>query len=483
VPSVEGVFVLFCSPEFLLFFAVVLVVYWAMPWRQGRVWLLLIASFFFYACWNKRLALLISVSTILDYLLALGMDRSASPRWRKALLCASLGANLGLLCYFKYANFFLLSLDEALIAAGAPTWFRTLQVMLPIGISFYTFEAINYTVDVYRRRAPAERNLGHFMLFILFFPHLVAGPIVRARDFLPQIRQPKRWNWYRLHLGLQFVLMGLFKKIVIADRMAWFADPVYADPAHYQTGVVWMAMVAYALQVYCDFSGYTDMAIGTAHMLGYKLAQNFDMPFLAVNVGEFWRRWHMSLSSWLRDYLFIPLGGSRGGFWKTNRNLFVTMTVCGLWHGASWTYIGFGAIQGIYMIIHRIFHGYCRTRPRFDGLLRSAPGTLMRVALTFLTFCLSLVVFRSADFATAGQMFQRLFQPMADLRGSPLPVVGFWLTIAVVVICHLVRHFGLWQRWNWQLPASVLGVSYAAVLMVALVLAPHGGKAFIYFQF
>jgi alginate O-acetyltransferase complex protein AlgI len=475
--------VLFCSPEFLLFFTVVFVVYWVLPWRQGRVWLLLIASFFFYACWNKRLALLISVSTVLDYLLALGMDRAAAPRRRKALLSVSLAANLGLLCYFKYVNFFLDSVNDVLIAAGSPQLFPMLQVILPIGISFYTFEAINYTVDVYRRKIPAERNLGHFMLFILFFPHLVAGPIVRARDFLPQIRQPKRWNWYRLHVGLQFVLMGMFKKLVIADRMAWFVDPVYSDPRQFQTGAAWVAVVAYALQVYCDFSGYTDMAIGTAHLLGYKLAQNFDMPFLAVNVGDFWRRWHMSLSSWLRDYLFIPLGGSRGGEWKTNRNMFLTMTLCGLWHGASWTYVGFGVVQGLYMIIHRVFHHFCRTRPRLNNWLCSAPGSVLRVALTFSTFCLSLVIFRSPNFSTAGHMFQRLFQSMAGLDGLPAPAVGFWLTVGVVVVCHLARRSGLWQRVNWRMPASALGMGYAAVLMVALVLAPHGGKPFIYFQF
>jgi alginate O-acetyltransferase complex protein AlgI len=475
--------VLFCSLEFLLFFALIFLIYWALPWRTARIWLLLIASFYFYACWNKRLAILITVTTFLDYLLALGMDRCASPRGRKLLLGVSLIVNLGLLCYFKYANFFLLSLDEALIAAGSPVWFRTLRVILPIGISFYTFEAINYMVDVYRRRIPAERNLGHFLLFILFFPHLVAGPIVRARDFLPQIRQPKRWNWYRLHLGLQFVLMGLFKKLVIADRMAWYVDPVYAQPGSYHTGTAWLAVIAYALQVYCDFSGYSDMAIGTAHLLGYKLAQNFDMPFLAVNVADLWRRWHMSLSSWLRDYLFIPLGGSHGGEWKTRRNLFLTMTLCGLWHGAAWPFVGFGVVQGLYMIVHRAFHRASRQRPRLDALLRSPPGTLGRVALTFLTFCLSLVIFRAADFATAGQMYLRLFHVGASHSGPPLPVTGFWLTVAVVVAAHLVRHFGLWQRWNWRMPPSLLGASYAAVLMVALVLAPHGGKAFIYFQF
>jgi alginate O-acetyltransferase complex protein AlgI len=475
--------VLFCSQEFLLFFSLLFLIYWALPWRSARIGLLLIASFYFYACWNKKLALLITATTGLDYLLALGMDRTASPRGRKLLLCLSLFVNLGLLCYFKYANFFLVSLDEALIAAGSPLWFRTLRVILPIGISFYTFEAINYTVDVYRRKVPAERNLFHFLLFILFFPHLVAGPIVRARDFLPQIRQPKRWNWYRVHLGAQFILMGLFKKLVIADRMAWFVDPVYAAPGQYQTETAWLAVFAYALQVYCDFSGYSDMAIGTAHLLGYKLAQNFNMPFLAVNVGDFWRRWHISLSSWLRDYLFIPLGGSRGGEWKANRNLFLTMTLCGLWHGAAWPFVGFGVVQAFYMMIHRAFHRYCRQRPRLDGILCSRPGTMLRMTLTFLTFCLSLVIFRSPDFATTGHMFYRLFHPESGLMGPPLSVMSFWLAVGVVAAAHGLRHFELWQHWSWRMPPSLLGIGYTAVLMVALVLAPHGGKGFIYFQF
>lgn len=478
-----GAAVLFCSSEFLVFFTLVFALYWALPWRAARIGLLLIASFYFYASWNKRLALLIAATTVLDYLLALGMDRLASPRGRKLLLYLSLSVNLGLLCYFKYANFFLASLDEVLIAAGAPRWFNTLRVILPIGISFYTFEAINYTVEVYRRRVPAERNLAHFLLFILFFPHLVAGPIVRARDFLPQVRVPKRWNWHRIHLGVQFILMGLFKKLVIADRMAWFVDPVYADPGRYHSGTAWLAVFAYGLQLYGDFSGYSDLAIGTAHLLGYKLARNFNMPYLAVNVADFWRRWHMSLSSWLRDYVYIPLGGSRGGEWKTHRNLFLTMTLCGLWHGAAWPFVGFGVVQGLYMMIHRVFHRVCRQHPRVDAVLRSPPCTLLRWALTFGTFCLSLVLFRSADFATVGHMFQRLFQPAFGQQGPPLPVMGFWLAAGVMAAAHLLRHFGLWPRWSWRLPPSLLGVGYAAVLMVALLLAPHGGKAFIYFQF
>ncbi|HZY90651.1 MAG TPA: MBOAT family O-acyltransferase, partial [Gemmataceae bacterium] len=275
---------LFCSRQFLVFFAAVFALYWALPWRQARVWLLLAASFYFYAKWNEWLALIVCASTLLDYLLARGIEASASARARKLLLALSLVANLGLLCYFKYANFFLGSLEQALHAAGASASLPVLRVILPVGISFYTFEAINYTVDVYRGRARAERSLPNFLLFILFFPHLVAGPIVRARDFLPQITRPKRWDWARAQLGAQFFLLGLLKKLAVADRMALLADPVFEHPHAYGSTAVWLAVLGYALQIYCDFSGYSDMAIGCAHLLGYKLARNFDLPYLSANV-------------------------------------------------------------------------------------------------------------------------------------------------------------------------------------------------------
>ena len=419
----------------------------------------------------------------MDYLLALGMEHSTSPRRRKMLLIVSLVVNIGVLGYFKYANFFLLSLDETLIALGVPMWFGTLRVILPIGISFYTFEAINYTVDVYRRRVPAERNLAHFLLFILFFPHLVAGPIVRARDFLPQIKRPKQCDWVRLHLGFQFFLMGLFKKLAIADRMALYADPVFDHPLDYRTPAAWFALFAYAMQVYCDFSGYTDMAIGTAHMLGYKLAENFNMPYLAANIGELWNRWHMSLSSWLRDYLFIPLGGSRGGEWKTRRNLLITMTLCGLWHGAAWSFVGFGVLQAAMLIIHRVFHRWCKGKAWLKAVLCSQLGTVFRIAFTFLCFTVSLAVFRAASFGNALDMYTRLLVPTLHGKATPVPEIGFWLTAAVMLAAHLLGRSGVWIRPALRLPAPMLGFTYALVFSVALVLAPQGAKQFIYFQF
>jgi alginate O-acetyltransferase complex protein AlgI len=449
---------------------------------RARVWLLLLASFCFYAAWNKGLAAIICATTTMDYLIARGLDSSAVPLRRRLLLLLSLTVNLGLLCYFKYANFFLDSLGDALRSAGATTSLPVLSVIVPVGISFYTFEAISYTVDVYRRRLPAERDLARFMVFILFFPHLIAGPIVRARDFLPQLTRRKRWDWYRLELGVRYFLLGLFKKLAIADRMAQFVDPVFADLGRYQTYTQWAALFAYALQIYCDFSGYSDMALGAAHALGYKLKLNFNLPYLSANLTEFWQRWHISLSSWLRDYVFFPLGGTRGGRWRTARNLLLTMTLCGLWHGASWNWLLFGLLQGLLLCGHRAFRAAAQVRPWLDGPLRTRPGTAARVALTFLVFMLTLVFVRSSTLAQAGTMFYRLFVPCGG-AGSPLHLSGLAYTAVVVAVAHALGRQNRWRKIEERWPDLVRGCAYAAVFMLALLLAPATGKAFIYFQF
>jgi alginate O-acetyltransferase complex protein AlgI len=479
---------LFCSQQFVLFFIAVFAVYWAIPWQRGRVWLLLAASYYFYASWNHYLALLIACSTVADYFVARGMDAFTAPRARRALLMLSLVGNLGILAYFKYANFFLHNVEQALTAAGHAASLPVLRVILPIGISFYTFEAINYTVDVYRRKLPAERDLAHFMLFITFFPHLVAGPIVRARDFLPQVRRQKRWNWWRFQVGAGLIVLGLLKKMAVGDRMALFADPVFAQPALYGTKALWLATVAYAVQIYCDFSGYSDLALGTAHLLGYRLAENFNMPYLAANISEFWRRWHMSLSSWLRDYIYIPLGGSRGVACpacqsrRTDRNLMVTMALGGLWHGAAWTFVAWGVLHGLYLIVQRRFAVFAGSRPRLDGALQSWPGTCLRVSLTLLMVMLGWVLFRATDFANALEMYQGLFGRQHG-QAPPMPTYTLAWLLTGVAAAHLGGVLGLGRKLDTRISPALVGFGYAAAVVLALLLAPDAGKTFIYFQF
>jgi alginate O-acetyltransferase complex protein AlgI len=473
---------LFCTQAFLIFFVCIFLVYWALPWHRARNYLLLVASFYFYSRWSLLLACIVLASAMLDYALARGMEAAKTQRIRKLFLTTSIVANLGLLCYFKYANFFLDSLRAVLHEAGLEMSWTTLQVMATVGISFYTFEAINYTVEVFRRQVKAERDPAKFLLFILFFPHLVAGPIVRARDFLPQIRRRKRWNWVRMEVGIRFIVMGLFKKLAIADRMVAFVDPVFEAPQQFKTYALWLAVVAYTLQVYCDFSGYSDLAMGTAHLLGFRLAQNFDRPYMAANITDFWRRWHMSLSSWLRDYLFIPLGGSRGGRLLTYRNLLITMTLCGLWHGANWNFVVFGAVQGLMLIVHHSFAGWCKERPTLSSLLESFPGTAVRIAFTYFCFTTSLVIFRSSTLGSAATMLGQMFMPVVG-QGTPLPDIGLWLTVAVV----LGAHVWAWRGWGLYLlarcPAPMVSFSYVLVACAALVLAPENENPFIYFQF
>ncbi len=493
---------LFCSWPFARFFVVVFALYWLIPWgrlrlrvplprrsltltgHEMRVWLLLAASFYFYASWNAWLALLICATTLTDYGIGLALEALSGPRKRQCLLLLSLVGNLGVLVYFKYANFFLASLEEALHAAGVSASMPVLQVILPVGISFYTFEAINYTVEVYRRRVRAERNPAHLLFFVLFFPHLVSGPIVRARDFLPQIRRRKRWSWARLQLGTEYFLLGLLKKWVVADQLAAFADPVFADPAAFGTKANWLALLAFSLQVYCDIAGYSDMALGLAHMLGYKLAINFDMPYVATSVADYWRRDHISLSTWLRDYLFIPLGGSRGGERKTCRNLMITMTLGGLWHGASWNFLLWGALHGVYLSVHRAFRFFCDARPRLDRLLQTVPGTVLRWGLTFFCVYQGFVLFRAPTFEVARAMLHRMWVPVHGPAVVHPSGYGFFACIvAGFVLAHVAGYRRWWERLSERLPALAVSGAYVATLVLCMVLAPSTDKPFIYFQF
>jgi alginate O-acetyltransferase complex protein AlgI len=473
----------FNTQAFLLFFLVVATVYWLMPrrWKTLRVWWLVLASFHFYAAWSAELAFLVLGTTVADYCFARLMNDVRLRRLRLMLLLTSVGMNLGILSYFKYCDFFLQSINSALTKAGYDPAFATLTVLIPFGISFYTFEAISYAVDVYRGKVKPERSLPHFLLFILFFPHLVAGPIVRAGDFLRQAHRPKRWNWLRVQVGVQLFLLGVFKKMAIADRMAQFCDPVLAASNDFNTSAVWLAVLAYAVRIYADFSGYSDMALGLAHLLGYRLTTNFDLPYLSANVSEFWRRWHISLSSWLRDYLYIPLGGSRGRALATQRNLMLTMLLGGLWHGAAWSYVVWGGLHGLFLIVHRQFRAWCEPRPRFAAALETGPGTALRILFTF--FCVSMAwVFFRPDVQGALDVLSRMF---AYSPGQPLLLSNrsLWYTVGFVFGCMWLWRWGVVQRVWLRMPPAAMGAGYAVCLCAAMLLAPPVGKTFIYFTF
>lgn len=464
---------LFVSQKFLGFFLASLVGYWAIPWHRGRMLWLLGASAVFYMSWNPWLISLILFSATVDFVGALALERQSRPAARRAILVSCITINLGLLVYFKYVNFFLDNLHALGNWLGVGGDRATLEILLPLGISFYTFETISYIVDVYRRKVRAERDPLNYALFILFFPHLIAGPIVRPGDFLPQTRRTKRWSWNRALLGSRLIALGIFKKAVIADHLASIVDPVFAAPTDFSSSACWLAAVAYACQIYGDFSGYSDMAIGLAHLFGFKLHANFDLPYLAASLAEFWHRWHISLSTWLRDYLYIPLGGSRGGAWATSRNLMITMLLGGFWHGASWTFVLWGAVHGGLLIVGR----------GLSGLTWLKVPRPVAMAATFASVAGCWVLFRAVSLADATAILHRMIWPVAGANLSPATVALGLSLIAAVAVEHAVRGRRLSFISSARLPAPIIGFAFAAAVVAVFLLMPEDGKGFIYFQF
>jgi alginate O-acetyltransferase complex protein AlgI len=416
--------VVFTSWAFLVFLALVLLGLRLAPNRTVRQALLLLASCYFYAYWDPRYLLLLLTPSAIDYFAALKIEESDEPRIRKRWLLFSLITNLGLLGYFKYADFFVQQFSVLLGVEG-----RHLDILLPVGISFYTFKTMSYVIDVYRRDMRASRSLWRYAMFVTYFPELVAGPIVRASVFLPQMTRSLHPSWPRAWVGAQAILLGFTKKLVVADRLAPFADSVFAAPANFSSATVLSAVVAYSLQIYCDFSGYSDIAIGVSRIIGYDLPENFNMPYAATSITEFWRRWHMTLSQWLRDYLYIPLGGNRAGKWRTYLNLFLTMLLGGLWHGASWTFVFWGFLHGLGLAVHKV---------RLDRIKEGRGRPLHPVVgwlLTYAFVCIAWVFFRAPDFSTALVIVRKL------LWLDPTGVGHFYLPLALLLPIVLLAHW------------------------------------------
>lgn len=467
----------FASPAFFLFLPLVLAAYHLLPGRSVKYTFLLAASWFFYAAWNPWFLWVLILPTVVDYFAGLLIENALTPGRKRFWLLASIVTNLGFLAAFKYTDFFLqnsLALAR-LFGYEVPPW--SLDIVLPLGISFHTFQGISYTVDVYRGRIAAVRRFIDFALFVAFFPQLVAGPIVRAVDFLPQLTTPPRVTGEHVVSGLHWFVLGMFKKVFLADRLAQFVDVVFADPAAFDGATHRWAVLAYAGQIYCDFSGYSDLATGCALWLGFTLPKNFDYPYLAGSIADFWKRWHISLSLWMRDYLYVPLGGNRHGQAWTCFNLLATLTLCGLWHGASWNYVLWGFYNGVLLVVHRLYDRALAGR----GWRRGWAYRLAGVGVTFLLVAIGLVLVRSESWAGCW-LVQR---SLAGLGGSGGYGVPAWvpLLVGLVAAGHLFSGLGGLRCRLLTWPPLVRAIVYVAAVVLIVAFGPASTKAFIYFQF
>ncbi len=470
---------LFNSLTFIVFLAVVLFLHHLpFPW-QVKKWNLWIASYIFYAAWNPPFVVLLWISTVVDWFAGSWIYRTQKPSFKRALLFLSLGANLGLLGYFKYGEFLLenfigfLSVFHIDFQPAAP------DVVLPVGISFYTFQSISYSFDIYREKIRPWKRFSDFALFVTFFPQLVAGPIVRAADFLPQTVEPRQASARQLGWGLSLIAIGLFEKIILADDiLAPVADNVFAQPLSAGQMDTWIGTLAFSGQIFFDFSGYSICAIGTAMCLGFVLPDNFHFPYAAVGFSDFWQRWHRSLSTWLRDYLYISLGGNRKGSARTHLNLMLTMLIGGLWHGASWRFMVWGGLHGLYLILERWARRIFRTTKFFEkSVIR-----LILAVWTYYLICITWIFFRAQDFSSAFTLMYKIFSGGTGNLVRPTEAL-------MVIVVNLALFAGHWilrdssleavaKKISWKLRAVIL-----AAILLTLILSPGEDRAFIYFQF
>jgi D-alanyl-lipoteichoic acid acyltransferase DltB (MBOAT superfamily) len=484
--------VLFNSWQFAVFFPIVTLAYFLSP-QAVRVGVLLVASCFFYMAFVPKYILILAFLILFDFGAGLMIERSDGRR-RRACLVASLCANIGMLSVFKYFNFFNNNLADLAHFLGWNYSISSLHIILPIGLSFHTFQSMSYTVEVYRKRTPAERSLLYFALYVMFYPQLVAGPIERPQNLLHQFREYHRFDWSRCKEGLRMMAVGLFKKIFIADRASILVNAVYDQPAHHSGWQLLVATYFFAFQIYCDFSGYSSIALGAAKVMGIDLMVNFNRPYLAATIADFWRRWHISLSTWFRDYLYIPLGGNRCGRPRMCFNLAVVFLISGFWHGANWTFIIWGGLHAVYFIIHVL------SAPSLSRLTASARGfgakllALAGILLTFNLVTLSWIFFRAANLSDALTVLQRIVAtpwPQAGIDWHPgLNSAQFALAlllIAAMLVFEIMENRRpvwksiavqpVWLRWSAY-------YAFGLVFVVLWLLNPQqAAQPFIYFQF
>ena len=470
---------LFNSEEFLIFLPCVLIAVGLLPgvWKNR---FLLAASYFFYGSWDWRFLGLIFLTTAIDFNVAHFVHRQTDPQLRKRFLLISVCTNLGILAFFKYFNFFVGSALTALDAIGVQASAPTLNIILPVGISFYTFQSMSYVVDVYRRDMEPVGKFADYALYVSYFPQLVAGPIERGSRLLPQILSPARVTPARINTGMLLILLGLAKKVLIADAVAPEVDRIFSNPDEMSAGMLLRGAYLFSFQIYGDFSGYTDIARGVSELFGIRLMINFEQPYLSRSITEFWRRWHISLSTWLRDYLYIPLGGNRHGPARTYRNLMLTMLIGGLWHGAAWTFVIWGGIHGALLAVERRLGIGTRDAP-WTASPAAFAGALARLLLTFHLAAFCWVFFRAPDVTKAFSYVAGIasFDGLGDI--GMLPATIFLLVLVIDVPQYIAGRHTIFLRIPWW----VRSPAYAAIAMAVLGKILYGGRdlPFIYFQF
>jgi len=472
---------LFNSLVFVGFFVVVYGGYLALQGklRAQNLWLLG-ASWLFYGYWDWRFLGLLILSSSIDFFTALRIVRSKSAHGKKWWLLASLVSNLSILGFFKYFGFFAESLVDLLDMVGISADVPSLQFVLPVGLSFYTFQAIGYAIDVYRGELEPVGNYLDYALFIAFFPHLVAGPIQRTQVLLRQVQESRVIRWSQVHAGLFLILWGFFKKIVIADNAALIANAVFNDHARHSGVDPLLGVLAFTLQIYGDFSGYTDIARGVSKLMGFELPLNFRIPYFAINPSDFWKRWHISLSSWLRDYLYVPLGGNRGSERRTYRNLALTMLLGGLWHGAAWHFVAWGAFHGLILIAYRLV-GQHDPHPQPGTPAWRAFDVLPRMAIMFALTIFGWLLFRAQSISQVGEMLGSLGFGTSDRSmGVAAKLAVLWLPLIAIEIWQYVKHDLLAPT---KIGTVKLFVLYVALLLALVFYGAHGNTEFIYFQF
>ena len=480
---------LFNSFEFLLFLPSVVILYFLLPFRFRWV-LLLGASYFFYMCWKPGYALLLFASTAVNYLAGYKIHSAPTGASKKVILWGAVALNLGLLSYFKYMDFFASTLNSVLIFTGSTTHISPFDIVLPVGVSFFTFQSMSYMLDIYHGKRGPEGHFGMFALYVSFFPQLVAGPVERSTSLLPQFFRKHDFDMDRLADGLKLILWGFFKKLVIADRLALFVNEVYGTSGDIASTPLILATYFFAFQIYCDFSAYSDIAIGSARIMGYELMDNFNRPYFAKSVPDFWRRWHISLTSWFREYLYLPLGGNRVSRWIWGRNVGIVFFLSGLWHGAAWHFVVWGLLHGAYIVVSIQTEGVRERVVEVTGLARFPKvRRMLQAVITFHLVTFAWIFFRAESLTKAISIVENIFTPsvvgLADIFSSPggVDVIIGIVAIIFMELIHLIQGHGGMRHMLMDRPIVLRWALLYILIFATLIFGKFTAEEFIYFQF